>query len=346
MKLSKEVKTGIIVVLAIGLLIAGINFLKGNSFFGGDDVYYVYMQESGGVTPATSVYVNGVVIGKVLNVQLTQEKDSTKRVLMTFNVQDRNFKIPVSAKIHSGSVDLLTKGLLIEPGNNLSEFFEPGDKIQGTVESGMVDQVMEYADPLVGKVTSLAETLDKFVKSFSAFWDTTANSELKQTFDSVQIALSKFTNVATQLENLVASEKVKLSTILSNVESITGNLEKSNAKIENILGNAEKITDDLVTSDFKGTIEAAKNTLTKFNTMLDAATNGEGTLGKLLSDEQLYNELNKTNQRLQHLVEDIEAHPERYIHFSVFGVKTKGVPLTKSDEQKLKQILDSTELQE
>lgn len=89
----------------------------------------------------------------------------------------------------------------------------------------------------------------------------------------------------------------------------------------------------------------AKTTLTKFNALMETATKGEGTLGKLLGDDQLYNELNKTNQSLQNLVEDLELHPERYIHFSVFGAKTKGVPLTPSEEKKLKQILDSTSIE-
>lgn len=342
MKISKELKTGVISILAIGLLIAGINFLKGNSFFGGDDVYYVYLSESGGIAPATSVYVNGVVVGKVLEIGLTDKKEPDQKVLLTFNIQDKNFKIPKGSNIHAGSVDLLSKGLIIVPNEIATEFHKPKDYIQGNITSSLMTEVKEYADPLIQKVQAAINSLDKFIISVTAFWDTTANSELKETFDEVQIALKKFGNVANELESLMVTEKMKLSKIFSNVESITSNLQKSNEQIEGILGNAKTFTDDLVTADFKGTIEEAKTTLNKFNLMLDSATKGEGTLGKLLSDEQLYNELNTTNQRLQNLVEDIEKHPERYIHFSVFGAKTKGVPLSPSEERKLKQLLDST----
>ncbi len=342
MKISKELKTGVISVLAIGLLIAGVNFLKGNSFFGGDDTYYVYLSESGGISSGTSVYVNGVVVGKIMEIGLTGKKEPNKKVLVTFNIQDPNFKIPVGSNIHAGSVDLLSKGLIIVPNEDITEYHQPKDYIQGDIGSSMISEVKQYADPLIQKVQAVANSLDKFIVSFSAFWDTTANSELKETFDEVQIALKKFGNVATQLEDLMVTEKVKLSKIFSNVESITSNLQRSNAQIEGILGNAKAFTDDLVTADFKGTIEEAKTTLNKFNAMLDAATQGEGTLGKLLSDEQLYNELNTTNQRLQSLVEDIEKHPERYIHFSVFGAKTKGASFSPSEERKLRQLLDST----
>lgn len=342
MKISKELKTGVISILAIGLLIAGVNFLKGNSFFGGDDVYYVYLSESGGIAPATSVYVNGVVVGKVLEIGLTGKKESNQKVLMKFNIQDRNFNIPKGSNIHAGSVDLLSKGLIIVPNEDGAESHKPGDYIQGNISSSLISEVREYADPLIQKVQAAITSLDKFIVSVTAFWDTTANSELKETFNEVQSALKKFGNVANQLEGLMITEKAKLSKIFSNVESITSNLQKSNEKIEDILGNAKIVTDDLVTADFKGTIEEAKSTLNKFNLILDSATKGEGTLGKLLSDEQLYNELNTTNQRLQNLVEDIEKHPERYIHFSVFGAKIKGVPLSPVEERKLKQLLDST----
>jgi phospholipid/cholesterol/gamma-HCH transport system substrate-binding protein len=128
---------------------------------------------------------------------------------------------------------------------------------------------------------------------------------------------------------------------MSNVESITGNLKKSNEQITTIVGNARKLTDDLLTSDYKGVIANANNTLKSLNAVLDDAKNGKGTLGKLLGDEQLYNELNKTNVELQNLVNDIQLHPERYIHISVFGAKTKGVPLTGSEEKKLRKFLDT-----
>lgn len=338
MKISKELKTGVISVIAIGLLIAGINFLKGNSFFGGDDVYYVYLSEADGVAPATSVYVNGVVIGKVLEVKLTNKAEDNKKVLLKFNIQDRDFKIPKESAIHSGSIDFLSKGLIIVPGDVSQGFHVPGDYIQGDAGKSMLPEMK----PLISKVESAITSLDKFIVSFSAFWDTTANQELRETFNEVQSALKKFGSVADQLQGLMASERAKLSKILNNVESITSNIQKSNDKIEGILGNFKDISDDLVTADFKGTIEEAKATLNKFNKVLDAATSGEGTLGKLLGDEQLYNELNATNQRLQSLVGDIEKHPERYIHFSVFGAKSKGASFSPTEEKQLRQLIDST----
>ena len=130
---------------------------------------------------------------------------------------------------------------------------------------------------------------------------------------------------------------------MNNVESITANLKRSNDEIAGVVGNAKKITDDMVSADFKGVVANASQTLKSFNEVLGKAKNGEGSLGKLIGDDKLYNELVNTNKELQELVEDIQVHPERYIHFSVFGAKTKGVPLSSREEQKLHQLLDSTE---
>jgi len=343
LKISKEVKTGIISVAAIALLVAGVNFLKGNSFFGGDEVYYVYFPNTAGVTPATSVVVNGVVVGKVLEVELKGGKDENKQVMMTFNIQDDNFKIPKGSSVQAGGLDLLTKGLTIVPNPDISKgYYKPGAKIQGIVSIDITSQLKTAVDPIVSKVQSALGSLDKFINQVSAFWDTTATGELNETMKELQVAIRKLGNVAQEVESLVASEKVKLSKIFANVEGITANLNKSNQQITDILGNAKQLSDDLVSADFKGTIAAAKGTLEKFNALLDGANNGEGTLGKLLSDDQLYNELNLTNQRLQNLVEDLQAHPERYINISVFGAKTKGVPLSPAEERQLKQLLDST----
>lgn len=345
MKISKEIKTGVIAIAAIGLLVAGINFLKGNSFFGGDDVYYAYFPNSGGVAVAGNVMVNGVVVGKVLDIDLTNHKDSTKKVMMTFNIQERNFKIPKGSLLEAGALDLFNKGLILELNPDISKgFYKPGDHIQGVVTVDITTQVKAYADPLVQKVQTALSSIDKMVNSLSAFWDTTATSEIKGSLKELKTAIHSLGNVASEVETLVAEEKVKFSKILSNVESISLNLKKSNDQITGILGNAKKFTDDLVTADFKTVINNASATLKNLNAILDDAQKGEGTLGKLIHDEKLYDELVNTNNELQNLVNDIQVHPERYIHFSVLGAKTKGVPLTTSEEKKLRQLLDSTQL--
>ncbi|MDH4473600.1 MAG: MlaD family protein [Fluviicola sp.] len=342
MKLSKELKAGIITLLAIGLLVAGINFLKGNSFFGGDDQYEAYFPNSGNLAPATSVYVNGVAVGKVLTVEYQPNGDSLSKVKVTFNIQDDNVLIPRGSKIEIGSVDFLNKGLMLTLNSDLSKgYYKPGEKIKGSVASDLMTQVKDYADPTIQKLQSLISTVDRTVTSISAFWDTTATSKIEASMNEVQIALKRFGNVAVEVEDLVASEKVRLAKIMSNVESISGNLKASNEKISAIIGNVKKISDDLVTVNYKSVVEDAQKTIQKLNATLEAANNGEGTLGKLLHDEKLYNELVNTNKELQELVDDITLHPERYIHFSVLGSKTKGVPLTGKEEKKLRKVLDS-----
>ncbi len=342
MKISKEIKTGIIAIVAIGLLVAGVNFLKGNSFFGGDEVYYAYFPNSGGVAVAGSVMVNGVPVGKITNIELTHSKDSLKKVLITFNIQEENFKIPKGSIIEAGSIDLFSKGLLLQLNPDISKgFYKPGDYIQGKVTVDLTSQVKAYADPLVQKVQTALSSVDKMVNSLSAFWDTTATSEINGSLKELKIAIHKLGNVAGEVESLVGEEKVKLGRILSNVESISLNLKKSNDQITAILGNAKKVTDDLVTADFKTVIGNASATLKSLNSVLDSAQKGEGTLGKLINDEKLYDELVNTNKELQNLVNDIQVHPERYIHFSVLGAKSKGVPLTTSEEKRLRQLLDT-----
>lgn len=342
MKISKEIKTGVIAIAAIGLLVAGVNFLKGNSFFGGDEVYYAYFPNSGGVAVAGSVMVNGVPVGKVLSIDLTDSKDSMKKVMMTFNIQENDFKIPKGSIIEAGSLDLFNKGLILQPNPMPSKgYYSPGDKMQGIVTADITTQVKAYADPIVKKVQLALSSLDRIINSVSSFWDTTATSEIKGSMRELQIAIHKLGNVASEVETMLIDEKVKFGRIMSNVESITVNLTKSNENVAAIIGNTKKITDDLVTADFKAVVSNATETLKNLNAVLDKVQSGDGTLGKLINDEKLYNELVKTNKDLQNLVIDLEAHPERYIHFSVLGSKTKGVPLSGSDEKKLKQLLDS-----
>jgi phospholipid/cholesterol/gamma-HCH transport system substrate-binding protein len=341
LKFSKEIITGISTVLAIGLLVTGINFLKGNSFFGGDDVYYAYFPNSGGVAGATSVYVDGVEVGKVLEVKYLGGTDSLKKVKMTFNIQLEDFKIPKGSEIEAGSIDLFSKGLIIKLNSDLSlGYHKAKDHIQGVVSTDITSQVKAYADPITNKVETMMASVDRLVNGVSSFWDETATSEIEASMREVKIAIKRFASAAEQMEDLVATEKIKISRIMTNVEQISLNLKNSNEAMKKIVGNVEVLTDDLVSADFKSVIGDAQKTLQTVNSILESANNGEGTLGKLVNDDGLYEELVRTNIELQNLVNDLQLHPERYIHFSVFGGKPKyNTPLTQQEEDKMKEFL-------
>lgn len=343
MKISKEVKTGVIAIISIALLVAGINFLKGNSFFGGDDKYYAYFPNSGQLATASNVTLNGVIVGKVLDVTYVAKNPADKKVRVTFSIQNNDVKLPAGSTVEIGSLDLFSKGMMIMVSSDISKgFLKPGATLPGRLAVDMMSQVKSYADPISQKVQAMMTSIDKMITSVSAFWDATATSEIEKSMKEVKIAIERIGNVAKEVELLVGEERVKFGRIMNNVESITANLKRSNDEVAGIVGNAKKITDDMVSADFKGVVANASQTLKSFNDVLGQAKSGEGTLGKLLGDEKLYNELVNTNKELQELVEDIQVHPERYIHFSVFGSKTKGVPLTSKDEDKLRQLLDST----
>ena len=342
MKISKEIKTAFIALSAIALLVAGVNFLKGNSFFGGDDAYYAYFPNSGGIAPASSVVLNGVGIGKVLEVENVINADPNKQVRIKFNLQKDKIKIPKGSSIEVGPLDLFSKGLVLTFNSNISNgYYKPGDSMMGSVAVDMFSQVKAYADPVTTRLQGMMEKVDKLVASFSSFWDTTATTELEGSLTELQVAISRIANVAGQVDGLLTTEKDKFSSILSNVESMSYNLKKSNDEIGSIIGNTKKITDDLVTADFKHVIGDAHSVIKRLNGVMETIDKGQGTLGKLVKDEVLYNELIKSNKDLQNLIIDLETHPERYVTISLIGRKSKGLHLTVDDENKLHQILDS-----
>ncbi|RYM33405.1 MCE family protein [Brumimicrobium glaciale] len=344
LKVSKEFKIGLAVILSTALLIFGVNYLKGNSFFGGDDVYYAYFPTSGALTPSSSVTLNGVEVGKVITVDLVNPNnytDPNKRVLVKFNIHTDGLSLAKGSgiKIVPG---VLSTGVHIEQ-NFIAEkgYYKIGDTLNGTVSQEITEQIESELLPIKRKMENLITSIDNIVNSITVFWDTSAAYTLDEGLNEVKIAISRFGRVAYNMDNLILDEKAKLGRIFDNVENITHNFKATNTEIQKVVGNMAQLTDSLVTVDFKTAISEATITLQKVNGLLEEAADGNGTLGKLLKDEQLYDELNTTNERLQNLVDDIKVHPERYIHFSVFGSKSKGVPITKDEERKLKKILDT-----
>jgi phospholipid/cholesterol/gamma-HCH transport system substrate-binding protein len=341
-RFSKEIKAGLIAIFAIAFLVAGVNFLKGNSFFGGDRIYYAYFPNSGQIAPSNNVTLNGVIVGKVMTIEYVGTNPSDKKVKVGFSIAEKNIQIPKGSRIEIGSLDLLNKGMLLYLNADLSKgYVNPGETIEGKLSADMISQVKTYADPIAQKVQAMMNSVDKMVGSLSSFWDNTATSEIEGSMKEVKLAIKKLGSVANQMEGFVAEEKIKFDKILTNVENITYNLKKSNDEVTAIIGNTKKITDDVLSSEYKSVISEAKQSLKSFNDVLVKIKNGDGSIGLLLNDKQLYNELVTTNKDLQNLVKDLQKNPNRYVHMSVFGSKVKGTQLSPRDEKKLKKILDS-----
>lgn len=344
MKVSKEFKTGIVIILSFTLLLLGVNYLKGNSFFGGDEVYYAYFPSSGSLTPSSSVTLNDVEIGKVLSVQLVNPSeyvDPNNRVMVKFSIHNSDLKLAVGSdiKIVPGVLETSVKihqNFIADKG-----YYRKGDTMFGSVSQEIGEQLETHFLPLKKKMENLMVSVDNIVASINNFWDTSAAYTMDAGLNEVKIAISRFSRVAYNMDELITEQKGKLSNIFDNVEGVTNSFKKTDSLIKHAAGNVASISDSLVTSDFKTAISEATITMRKLNGLIENAAEGEGTLGKLLNDEQLYDELNMTNLKMQELVEDIKLHPERYIHFSVFGARIKGAPLSKEEERKLRKVLDS-----
>lgn len=342
MKFTKELKVGLIAIICIFVLVIGVNFLKGVNVFGSEADYQSYFPNSGMLAVSNNVTLNGVIVGKVKNIVYVPKNQIDRRVKITFTLDNENIILPKGTIIEIGSLDLFSKGILIQIPLDISKGnYKPGETIPGRVSVDILSQVKAYADPISQKLQGMMASVDKMIVSFSSFWDATATSEIEGSLKQVKLTIEKMGNVASEIQGFVKAEKIQFSRIMSNIEGITENLRKSNEEVSAIISNSKKITDDLVTTDFKKIILNANTTLQKFNLLLEDIDKGNGTLGKLVHDEKLYNELVETNKELQILVSDIQVHPERYIHFSLIGRKSKGVPLNSKEEKKLRNLLDS-----
>lgn len=343
LKYTREIKIGIITVFAILIVVSGVNFLKGRNFFGGDSVYFAFFPESAGLAPASDVLINGVSIGKVLKVDYQPNQVSLfRKVKVTFTVTNKDIQLPIGTIVKIAPKDLFSKALALVFPTQLSQgYYAKNSELKGEVTKDMMEQIQEYADPISKKIQKLMTNVDHVVESFADFWDTTTTSEIQSSLIEAKSAISRFNNLSFELEGLVKEERSQLHEIFSNVASITSNIEKSNKEIASIIGNSKKITDDLVTSDYKKVISEANKVISLLNKSLEDVEKGKGTLGKFLKDETFYNELLLSNKKVQSLLEDIQQQPERYIRVSVFGRKSKGLKLTKRQEEKLIKVLDT-----
>ncbi|MDR0814141.1 MAG: MlaD family protein [Bacteroidales bacterium] len=305
MKFKKEIKIGVIVTVIIVLFIVGFNFLKGKNLFSSYNYYMVKYANVEGLQPSNPVNVNGFAVGLVTDIRFSSERLDSLTV--TIGVQ-KKLKLPVNtiAQVNSGLMGDKTVALLL--GTD-SQIVKNGGYLKGTIAPGLVDGLSKGVEDIAQKAATTLDSINLALHTFQQIFDADTQDNIHK--------------IVANVEQLVASERRKISVILSNFESVSGNLKQSNEEIGKLINNLSAFSGTLAASDVKTTIDNANKSLANLQTLLEGINNGEGTLGQLARNDSAYVYLQRSLYDLDKLLIDLREHPKDYVHFSLFGKKSE-----------------------
>jgi phospholipid/cholesterol/gamma-HCH transport system substrate-binding protein len=309
MKITREFKIGLVAVVAILLTIWGINFLKGINVLKPTEKYYAEYNNVKGLIESAVVYLNGYKVGNVTDIAF--DKDNMNKIVVQISLHEK-LKLPRNTALVIRSASLIsgTKDLDLIPGNEPG-FHESGDTLVSLIQAELTD----YIDPIRHQVESLVTAMDTLMVSLNGLMDAKTRANL-------QGAIANLNGALGSLRYSLGSSG-SLSESMDNLASFTANLEKNNERISAILENFGAISDTLKQSDLKALINNAEATFGKTTELFDQISKGNGTAGKLIANDSLYNNLNSAMASLDSLLIDLREHPKRYVHLSVFGKKEK-----------------------
>ena len=310
MKISRELKTGVVSVVIIAAFIWGYNYMKGQNLFENTSrTYFAEYSDIKGLNTASAVTINGYQVGKVVSIEFNENPEKRGTLVVEFGVEnDFEFSKESVARIYSASI-MGGMSLAIDPSYD-GENAVSGDYLRGHVESDMLSSLSDELGPLQKKLESVIVNADSLLVGLNQVLDQKSRENLRKTFASLNETMENFEQVSLSLDGLVDDNKEKLDSSLSNIETITDNFEK--------------LSDSLANANLGQTITKLETTVTSLNSILDGLENGEGSVGKLLKDDGLYINLENASKELEELLREVKEHPKRFVHLSVFGKKDKG----------------------
>ncbi len=345
MKVSNEFKIGVAIVLAIGLLFVGINYLKGFNILKDQKKFHSVYKEVNGLVESNPVTLNGYKVGKVQSIEIS--KNNPNRILVSMVLLEPGLKIPLDSRAEIYSSDLLgSKAVRILLGDSM-EYMQPKDTLAGKTEASIKAAVSEEVRPIKMKADKLLSSIDSAVSIVQLILNESARKDLKEGFTSVRESFDVLRTTSKRLDSLVAEERILLRRTTENVEAITENIRGQEEKLNNILENLSSISDSLSQADLTATVNRAKDALEDVSRITEKVERGEGSLGELINNDTLHNTVVRASDQLEALLEDMRVNPQRYVHFSLFGRKEKSQRLSKEDLDRVKRYLeekrDSTE---
>ncbi len=301
---TKEVKIAIVAIVGIVLLFFGLNFLKGMSLFSNDSSYFIKFRDISGLSASNPIYADGYQVGVVKGIDYDYEGNG--EVVVRFDV-DNNLRIPrgSSAEIVSDLMGNVKMNLLL--ANNPRDRVEPGDTLVGAINGGLMGSI----GALMPTVQQMLPKLDSILASVNALL---ADPALARSLHNVETISGNLTTTTRSLNTLMAGLNARMPGLMNKADAAL-------AKAGTTLDNTSRLTENLAAVDVQGTMAKVDQTLANVQSITDRLNNGEGTLGLLMNDPALYNNLNATMQSADSLLVNLKAHPSRYVHFSLFGRK-------------------------
>lgn len=316
MKLSKEITFGIFAILAITLIIYGLNFMAGSKFFGSPLTLYAKYDNVDGLNEGNPILMKGLRVGRIANLDLDFEA-GTVTATLEFN---RELEIPVEYEARIISTDLLgAKGIKIAIADTVrpsEKYYETGDFITGSVDGGIFAEAEELVTTrgaqILVELGQLSVQLNEIVALTKAQLNDQSNqSSIRATLDNIRESSDNLTNITYEVDS-IAKEINKIAT---DAVAIVSNVEDNNENIDQIIGNVRKTTDSLVTAanDVKELMSDASTAVGKVEGMVSKLDTTAGTLGLLINDTQLYDSLAATTQEVNALLREVQANPQRFI---------------------------------
>lgn len=303
--MKKELKVGILVIAAIFLLVFGYNFLKGNNLFNSSRTFYAVYNNVEGLSPSAPVTINGYQVGTVTNIDFM----TSGELLVTMNLNNK-FSFPKQsiAKIYGGGL-IGGKSMQIDLSDDFKELAKSGDTLQSDVEEGLIELVNEKLTPLKDNISNAVVEIDSLVKTFNFILDSDARNDLRESIKNLNGTLASLNSSSSEIDLILKTNK----------DQINSSIDKFSQTADHM----SKLTDTLSQIEFNRIFESAEETLLNLNEISSKLNNGDGSLSKLLNDDQLYQNVENATKEMEELMRDLKLNPKRYVHFSVFGKKNK-----------------------
>ena len=307
MKLSKEIKTAILVISGVLLFIFIFNYLKGENVFDASKKISAIYDNVEGLAPSAAVTINGHKIGKVQSIEFNGDGSGLLRVTMLIG-DNFDFSVNSVAELYEAGL-IGGKAIAIIPAFDGATLVQSGDVLTSTVKPGLTDLVNQRLTPLQEKIEKMMLSADLLLNNLNEVFDIQTKDNIKLSIAELSTTISSFKATSESLNGLVSDNKSSIGETILNFNKISQDLTS--------------VSKSLSESDLDSIMLNLNSTLSSFDNLLATIENGEGSIGKLMKDDSAYNNLNAATKQLEQLLEDMKLNPKRYVHFSLFGKKAK-----------------------